>query len=130
MRNAILALLSVATPMALSCANATAQTVEPTFLAAPDVYKVLFEDANFRVVEATRKGGVRDKAHSHPLPSVVYNLTDRSATQVYDAAGKPTPRPSDATGKVGSVSAVPVIVAHSAENTGTTDCKQLFVNRK
>jgi hypothetical protein len=33
---------------------AMAQTVEPTFKADPSVYKVIFEDANFRVIEGTR----------------------------------------------------------------------------
>jgi hypothetical protein len=47
---------------------AMAQTAEPTYKGDPDVYKVIFEDANFRVIEATRKKGVHDKAHVTQSP--------------------------------------------------------------
>jgi hypothetical protein len=107
----------------VSCA--TAQTAEPTYKGDPSVYKLIFEDANFRVIEATRKPGVHDKVHGHPSPSIVYFLTD-CPTKTYDADGKAT----DATSKAGTARAVPIITAHSAENTGTADCKQIFVEKK
>lgn len=106
-----------------SCA--TAQTAEPTYKGDPSVYKLVFEDANFRVIEATRKPGVHDKVHGHPSPSIVYFVTD-CPTKTYDAQGKAT----DATSKAGTVRAVPIIPAHSAENTGSVDCKQIFVEKK
>ena len=53
-----------------------AATAEPTYKADPSVYKLIFEDANFRVIEATHPKGVRDEAHSHAGPFLVYNLTD------------------------------------------------------
>ena len=113
--------------VALICAwgTAHAQTVEPTFKGDPTVYKVIFEDANFRVIEAIRKKGVHDKPHSHPLPSVVYNLTD-CKTKLYAADGKTV----ENAGKAGAASAVPVTASHSAENIGDADCKQVFVERK
>lgn len=101
------------------------QAAEPTFKGDPDVYKVIFEDANFRVIEANRKKGVHDKAHGHPVPSVVYNVTD-CKTKQYAADGKTMERES----KAGTVTAVPVIATHSAENTGSADCKQIFVEKK
>jgi len=107
----------------VSCA--TAQTAQPTYVGDPSVYKLLFEDANFRVIEAIRKPGVHDKVHGHPSPSIVYFVTD-CPTKTYDAEGKAT----DATGKAGTVRAVPIIAAHSAENTTTADCKQIFVEKK
>ena len=111
--------------LGIAIAGASAQTAEPTYKGDPSVYKLIFEDANFRVIEATRKPGVHDKAHGHPSPSIVYFLTD-CPTRQYDAAGKAT----DTTGKAGTARAVPVIASHSAENTGTTDCKQIFVEKK
>jgi oxalate decarboxylase/phosphoglucose isomerase-like protein (cupin superfamily) len=105
--------------------TATAQTAEPTFKGDPAVYKVIFEDANYRVIEATRKAGVHDKAHGHPVASVVYNVTD-CTTKQYAADGKV----AESTSKAGSVTAVPVIASHSAENIGQTDCKQIFVEKK
>ena len=56
--------------------TAVAQNAPPYYQADPDVYKVIFEDQNFRVILSTRKKGVRDKDHSHPIPSVAYPLTD------------------------------------------------------
>jgi hypothetical protein len=105
--------------------GALAQTAEPTYKGDPDVYKLIFEDANFRVIEATRKAGLHDKAHGHPAPAIVYFLTD-CPTKTYDAEGKAT----EMTGKAGTARAVPIIASHSAENTGSTDCKQLFVEKK
>ena len=52
--------------MALLCLGvaspsiAVAQNAPPTYQGDPDVYKVIFEDQNFRVISATRKKGVHD----------------------------------------------------------------------
>lgn len=66
---------------------AFAQNAPPTYQADPDVYKVIFEDQNFRVIATNRKKGVHDKEHVHPAPSVVYNITD-CATKTYTPDGK------------------------------------------
>jgi len=115
--------------LALACVTpppAFAQNAPPSYQGDPDVYKLIYEDANFRVIEALRKKGVHDKPHSHPVPSVVYNLTD-CTTKQYAADGKT----SENTRKAGSVNPAPVIAtSHSAENTGTADCHQIFIERK
>src|SRR5215831_4946021 len=114
--------------IALGCVGATvafAQNAPPTYQGDPDVYKVIFEDQNFRVIAATRKKGVHDKAHGHPLPSIVYNVTD-CTTKLYALDGKTT----ENSAKAGTAGAVPVIASHSAENIGPTDCQQIFVERK
>jgi hypothetical protein len=105
--------------------GASAQQAEPTYKADPEVYKVIFEDENFRVIEAFRKKGVHDKPHSHPLPSVVYYVTD-CTTKQYNPDGKTT----DNVRKAGTAGAAPVTPSHSAENTGDADCKQIFVEKK
>ena len=109
----------------IASSAAVAQNAPPTYQGDPDVYKVIFEDQNFRVVEVLRKKGVHDKAHSHPVPSVVYNLTD-CKSKLYTADGKS----SETERKAGTVQAVPVIASHSAENVGTAECKQLFFEKK
>ncbi len=109
----------------LASSAAPAQTAEPTYKGDPSVYKLIFEDANFRVIEVVRKKGVHDKPHSHPSPSVVYNITD-CKTRQYAADGKTTENER----KAGSANAVPVVMSHSAENTGPDDCKQVFVEKK
>jgi len=123
-RNGTFALGAIAVLYLLSSA-AVAQNAPPTFQGDPDVYKVIFEDQNFRVIEAVRKKGVHDKAHGHPVPSIVYNITDCD-TKLHAADGKTT----DAHSKAGSAGAVPVIPSHSAENVGAADCRQIFVERK
>jgi hypothetical protein len=112
----------------LAAASTTALAQEaaaPTYQADPDVYKVIFEDANFRVIEANRKAGVHDKTHGHPVPGVIYFVTD-CHDKLYGADGKT----GDSVSKAGTARAVPVIASHSAENIGPTDCKQIIVEKK
>jgi hypothetical protein len=113
-----LALLCIASP-------ALAQSAPPTFQADPDIYKLVFENDNFRVIAATHPKGVRDKLHGHPLPFVVYFLTDCTLTH-YSANG--TTRVD--TNKAGGVAAFPGGSSHSVENTGPADCREMFVERK
>src|SRR5712675_1827882 len=100
-------MIRITAAIALACMAATAafaQTAPPTYQGDPDVYKVIFEDQNFRVIAVTRKKGVHDKAHGHPVPSIVYNITD-CATKTYTPDGKT----SEVTRKAGSANAIPVI---------------------
>jgi hypothetical protein len=116
---------SAAALLFVAMSVAGAQNAPPTFQADPDVYKVIFEDQNFRVIAATWKKGVHDKAHSHPVPSVAYALTD-CMLKIYAPDG--TTR--DIANKAGTASAVSVTPSHSAENVGPSDCQVVFVERK
>jgi hypothetical protein len=104
-----------------------AQNAPPSYEGDPDVYKVIFEDQNFRVIDSVRKKGVHDKLHSHPVPSILYHVTDCTSL-LYGPDGKASPSPTN--GKAGTAFAVPIIPAHSAENIGPEDCHQIFVERK
>jgi len=120
------AALAAATILALASAGASAQQqAEPTYKGDPAVYKLIFEDANFRVIEVNRPKGVHDKVHGHPTPSVVYHVTD-CKTKTYAADGKTNVTDR----KAGTAGAVPVIASHTAENVGDADCKQVFVEKK
>jgi hypothetical protein len=111
--------------MGLGCSASVAQTAETSYKADPDTYKMIFEDANYRVIEANHKKGVHDKVHGHPVSFVVVNLTD-CKTRLYGADGKTVDRVS----KAGEVQVNPAIPSHSAENIGDADCKQIFVEKK
>jgi hypothetical protein len=113
--------------LSLASSPILGQEAPPTYKADPSVYKIIYEDDHFRVIDALRKKGVHDKLHSHPVPSIVYYLTD-CTDQLYDAEGKPAGTPIH--GKPGLVRPVPIIQAHSAENVGPTDCEEIFVERK
>ena len=106
---------------------AMAQNAPPSYEGDPDVYKVIFEDQNFRVIDAVRKKGVHDKLHSHPVPSIVYHLTDCTSLS-YGPDGKPTGSPSNR--KAGTAQTGSITPAHSVENVGPEDCHQIFVERK
>ena len=103
---------------------AQAQSAEPTYKGDPSVYKIIFEDANFRVVESVRKPGVHDKAHSHPA-SVRYSVNGcKTKLHMPDATTR------EFVSEAGKAYAVPEISSHSAENIGTDDCKEIFVEKK
>jgi hypothetical protein len=118
-------ILGAAMIIGMASGSAVAQTVEPSYKADPSVYKVIFEDANFRVIEANRKKGVKDKSHSHPQPGIIYNVTD-CKSKLHNPDG--TTRDND--GKAGTASATPVTASHQAENVGSGDCKQILVEKK
>ena len=104
---------------------AAAQNAPPTYEADPSVYKVIFQDANFRVIEATWKAGQTDKPHSHPVPSIVYALND-CTLKLTTPDGKTT----NAALKAGVPFAGPIVASHTAENIGSSDCRAIFVERK
>ncbi len=118
-------LVSAAVLLGLGCSGSVAQTAEPSYKADPDTYKIIFEDNNYRVIEANHKKGVHDKVHSHPVPFVVVNLTD-CKNRIYGADGKTV----DRVAKAGTVQVNPAVPSHSAENIGDADCKQIFVEKK
>jgi hypothetical protein len=117
--------LGAAALMGISCSASMAQTAEPTYQADPDTYKVIFENADYRVIEAIHKAGVRDKVHGHPVSFVVVNLTD-CKNRLVGADGKTVENAV----KAGTAQVLPAIPSHSAENIGDADCKQIFVEKK
>ena len=75
MERSITTALSAAVLLSMASSASLAQTAPPTYEGDPAVYKVIFEDQNFRVITGTWRGQ-HDKSHSHPVPSIVYSLTD------------------------------------------------------
>jgi hypothetical protein len=106
-------------------ASAAAQDAPPSYQADPTVYKVIFEDQNFRVIAATWSKGAADKPHSHPLPFVVYALDD-CTVRVHNPDG--TTR--ELKNKAGVASAGPITSSHTAENIGGFVCRAILVERK
>jgi hypothetical protein len=125
MKRCITLALSATALLSVTSFAALAQTAPPTFQADPEVYKVIFEDQNFRVIAATWPKGLHDKAHSHPVPSIVYSLTD-CVIRLHAPDG--TTR--DFNNKAGAAQAAPMTPSHTAENVGPGKCRLLFVERK
>ncbi|HUI22669.1 MAG TPA: hypothetical protein VLZ74_16745 [Methylocella sp.] len=111
--------------LALITSTAMAQDAPPTYQADPSVYKVIYEDANYRVIEATWKAGATDKSHSHPANSIAYALTDCSL-ELKSADGKT----ANVSPKAGAVTAVVATPSHTAHNVGSADCKSVLIERK
>ncbi len=104
---------------------AAAQSSPPTYQGDPDVYKVIFEDANFRVISATWKKGVNDKLHSHPVAFIVYPVTD-CTIRLHNPDGSTRVNET----KAGAPFAGPIVPSHTAENISDHDCQAIFVERK
>ena len=105
--------------------SAAAQEFPPSYQADPTVYKVIFEDQNFRMIAGTWKKGATDKPHSHPAPFVVYALND-CTLRLHNPDG--TSR--EIKNKAGTAFAGPITSSHTAENVGESDCQAIFVERK
>jgi hypothetical protein len=113
--------------VAVSSSNAVAAeptAAPPSYIADPATYKLLAENDKFRVILQTSKPGHRDPWHSHSTLAS-YRLTD-CTSRIYQADGKFT----ESSRKAGEVSFLPDTASHSFENTGTTDCQGLLVERK
>jgi beta-alanine degradation protein BauB len=102
-----------------------AQNVAPSYVADPEVYKILGENEHFRVIMATWKPGTRDAWHSHSGALVGYRLSE-CKQRVYTPDGKFQER----TQPRGYVNFTPVVSSHSVENIGKTECQVLIVEKK
>ncbi len=121
----VAALLLIATTALLSTSTpAHAADAPLSYDASPEIYKVLSENDDFRVIKATWAPGARDKFHSHPVSFVSYFLTDCTRRFYF-----PDGTTSNAVFKQGQVTLSGHIESHSFENAGTTPCEILIVDK-
>ncbi len=123
-------LLSLSASLVVAAGLATpvpvlAQNPPPSYIAASDVYKLLAENDQFRVIQATWKPGQRDAWHSHAGALASYLLTD-CKSRVHTPDGKYQERSR----KAGEANFSPIIASHAIENVGTTECRLVIVERK
>ena len=86
-------------------------------VAAPEVYKEVSGNADFRVVEATWKPGQRDAMHSHGA-QLYYWVTPCNLRQHFPDGSK-----KDFTNYAGQAGQAEAIPAHLVENIGKAACK-------
>ena len=106
---------------------AAAQEAPRSFVASPDIYRVVAGNEQLRLVLVLVSWGPgqRDKPHSHP-PYVAYLLTDCSL-RFTTADGQST----DVQGSAGSpFSTRDAIVSHTVENIGKSECRLIMVEPK
>ena len=112
--------VGLATPV-----TALAEDAPVSYKASPDVYKLIAENEQFRVILATWKPGQRDAWHSHPGQLAAYSFTGCEA-RLHTPDGKYV----DRSNKKGGATFNPVIPSHALENRGKTECQTLIVEKK
>lgn len=106
-------LLAVALPL-----PAVAQPAQPrSYVASPDIYKVIAQNEQVQVIDVRWQPGQKDVMHSHPA-SGVYYLTD---CQLRLHAPDGTSR--DVSLKAGFALAQAPIPAHVLQNIGPSECR-------
>jgi beta-alanine degradation protein BauB len=122
-RTAIRILLPAAF-LAVSTSWAQAPATPPSFVASPEIYKVIAENDKYRVIEVVWKPGQRDRVHSHP-EAATYYLSD-CVLRNHPSGGPP----QDGTRLAGRASVRGPIAAHSIENIGSADCRLIMFEPK
>jgi hypothetical protein len=96
---------------------AQAQTLPRSYVASPDIYQVIAQNDQFKVIAVTWKPGQRDVVHSHPA-NAVYYLTDCSL-RIHAPDGSSR----DAQPRAGAAIVQQAIPGHVLENIGSADCR-------
>jgi len=104
--------------------GAGAQKVPLSFEASPEVYRVVAENASYRVIEATWAPGQRDALHAHPM-TALYTLTNCQLRQV-QADGSTRDVAPDA----GFAVVQAPIASHWVQNIGSAPCRMVMFEPK
>lgn len=96
---------------------AQAQPLPRSFAASPDIYKVIAQNEQYKVIAVTWKPGQKDVLHSHPA-NAVYYLTDCSL-RIHTPDGSFR----DAQPRAGAAIVQVPIPGHVLENVGSADCR-------
>lgn len=104
--------------------TAWAQGVPRSFVASPEVYKVVAQDQTYLVIEATWAPGQRDKPHSHPHHARYFPTSCSLRTFLPDGTTSDLYPPAGAAVVRGSVESV------SLENIGSSACRMIFFEPK
>jgi len=103
-----------------------ADPVKPSYEASPDVYKILAENDEVRVILATWKPGQKDKVHSHPKAFGAYTIKgcNRRLTKADGSVIEGQVKPGTARVRNQAVK------AHTFENLSNTECQQVLFEVK
>lgn len=104
---------------------AYAQDGPRSFVASPDVYKIVAQNDQYLVIEATWAPGKRDEFHSHPV-GAVYWLT---ACKTRNSAPDGRSRESEIRAGMSFIVQEPV-ASHSVQNIGESECKMVLFEQK
>ena len=94
-------------------------------VASPDVYKVVVEDDDIRLVRATWQPGQKDVWHSHPKMAV-YFVEDCPKIRLHFSEDKT----KDVSLKAGKFKINKPVKSHALENFGDSACELIYVEIK
>jgi len=103
------------------------ENAPPAHVASPDVYKILAENDQFRVIEATWQPGQEDNYHSHPADRVSLYQTDCTLrlTNIDGSTRIGKPKAGTAKARTGKP-----VKSHKAKNIGNQVCVVRIVELK
>ena len=103
---------------------ASAQTAPRSFVASPDIYKVIAQNDQYVVIKSVWKPGQRDKFHSHKVFASYY-LTDCSLHIFFpDVDGFSFSHVAGYSDIKGGV------ISHSVQNVGKSECEIIWFELK
>ena len=114
------------TALTLNTAVAADQA-PPAHIAAPEVYSLLTENKQFRVIKAVWQPGQIDKPHSHPADRVSLYMTN-CMLQLTNADGSGRvgePKAGTSKARTGEP-----VKSHTAKNIGKQECRIIIVELK
>lgn len=103
---------------------AIADTNPPPFVASPDIFKVISENAQYRIIEATLEPGQRSQTYAAPMRGV-YFLTDCALRRL-----QPNVNPRETFSAAASAIVMPEVSSQSTENAGKSVCKMVTFESK
>jgi beta-alanine degradation protein BauB len=116
---------SLVITLASLSATVQAQPVAPpSFVASPEVYRVVAENDQYRVVLVSWKPGQRDASHAHPA-AATYFLTD-CVLRFFAPDGSRR----DVLPKAGYAVVQEAIASHQVENVGPAECRLVMFEPK
>ena len=119
MKRVIVLLCALYLVIAYGTAFAGTDDAPLSFQANPDVYKVLAENDEMRVVLAIWPAGYKDKPHSHPK-AAAYTFNDCHARIT-----TPDGKSREVINKAGTARINPAVPSHTFQNIGETECREL-----
>lgn len=123
-RQLALGILFALSSMGAETASHT-QAVPRSFVASPDIYTVVAENEQFRIIAVTWKPGQRDNWHSHGSPTGVYNVTACTMR-----SHLPDGKTNEINRKAGDARFGTQPPSHSLENIGKEDCRLIIFETK
>ena len=103
---------------------ALAESSPPSFVASPDIFKVVAENERYRIIEATLNPGQRSQNYAAPQRGV-YHLTDCALLR-----HQPDIKPRESFDAAGRAVVKDAISAQSTENVGKSICRFVVFESK